>query len=823
MSGYPRTIIGATAFLAAVAWCTQYRAAAIDQQPQAEASRPSTQAAARGAVTPSEALTRHCAGCHNGRVKSGGLVIDTLDTTRVGERADVWEKVLRRVRSESMPPITARRPDKATYAALTAWLEGELDRTAAGAPNPGRPSLHRLNRAEYANAVRDLLGVEIDPRELLPADDSGYGFDNIADVLSVSPGLLDRYMLAAGKIGRLAVGDPTMKPTVVAYRTPPLAAQDDRMSEDLPFGTRGGLAIRHQFPTDGEYVIRLRLQRTYVDIIRGLAQPHRLEVRLDHALVKSFVVGGAMSGDRAAVNPQEYLRNADKDLELRVAVKGGPGLVAAAFVKEPVLAEGVFQPSPPIASFEYAGKSDTDPAIDAIEIHGPYDAKTPEASPSRRKIFVCYPASQSEEAACAERIAGALARRAYRRPVSAGEIKTLVGLYERGRRDGGFDSGVEWMIERILVDPDFLFRAQHAPAGARAGAVYQLTDVDLASRLSFFMWSSIPDDELLDVAIAGRLRDPGVLERQVRRLMADDRASALVANFAGQWLWQRNMRMHAPDPNIFTDFDDNLRDAFQTETRLFLEAQLRDDRPVVELLTANYSFVNERLARHYGIAGVYGSHFRRVTFEDDRRAGLLGQGSVLTVTSYPHRTSPVVRGKWLLENLLGAPPPPPPADVPALPENDEKGVKPASVRERLERHRNNAICSSCHSRMDPLGFALENFDATGKWRTSSEADTPIDASGVLPDGTKFNGPAEFRAALLTHRGEFIGTLTEKLLTYALGRGLEYYDMPAVRAIVRQAAGDDYRWSAIVRGIVGSTPFQMSVVPERPTRTAAREH
>jgi mono/diheme cytochrome c family protein len=820
MSGYTRTI-ASTAALVAVTWCTQFPAGARDQQPAADASRASGQAPARASVTPSETFSRYCTSCHNGRLKSGGLAIDALDTARVHEQAEVWEKILRRVRSESMPPAPARRPDKTTYAALTAWLEGELDRAAAPTPNPGRPSLHRLNRAEYANAVRDLLGVEIDPRELLPADDSGYGFDNIADVLSVSPGLLERYMLAASKIGRLAIGDPTMKPTVVTYRTQPLAAQDDRMSEDLPFGTRGGLAVRHQFPTDGEYVVRVRLQRSYVDIIRGLAQPHRLELRLDHALIKSFVVGGAMGG--AGVNVQEYLRNADKDLELRVVVKGGSGLVAAAFVKEPVLDEGIFQPRPPMASFEYAGKIDTDPAIDAIEIDGPYNARTPENSPSRRKIFACYPARPSEEAACAERIAGTLARRAYRRPVSAAEIKTLLGLYERGRRDGGFDTGVEWMIERILVDPDFLFRAQHAPAGARVGAVYPLTDLDLASRLSFFLWSSIPDDELLAVASAGRLREAGVLERQVRRMLADDRASALVENFAGQWLWQRNIRMHAPDPNIFPDFDDNLRDALQTETRLFLEAQLRDDRPVLELLTADYSFVNERLARHYGIAGVYGSHFRRVTYDDDRRAGLLGQGSVLTITSYPHRTSPVVRGKWLLENLLGAPPPPPPANIPALPENDEKGVKPSSVRERLEQHRNNAICSSCHARMDPLGFALENFDATGKWRTLSEANTPIDASGMLPDGTTFNGPAEFRAALLAHRGEFIGTLTEKLLTYAIGRGLEYYDMPAVRAIVRQAAGDDFRWSAIVRGIIGSTPFQMSVVPERPARAAAREH
>ena len=737
----------------------------------------------------------------------------------------MWEKIARRVRSQSMPPATARRPDKATYTALTTWLEGELDRAAAAHPNPGRPSLHRLNRVEYANAVRDLLGVEIDARAFLPADDSGYGFDNIADVLSVSPGLLDRYMLAAGRIGRLAIGDATIKPTVVSYRAAPLAAQDDRMTEEQPFGTRGGIAARHLFPTDGEYVIRLRLQRTYTEIIRGLAEPHRLELRLDHSRLKEFTVGGGMKGDRDPGRLQEYSRNGDKDLELRVAVKAGPHLVAAAFVKEPVLAEGVFQQRPPLASFEYAGKSDTDPALDTIEIHGPYGAQPPEATPSRRKIFVCYPAQPREEAACARQIAATLARRAYRRPVTPADIDPLLALFDRGRDEGGFDIGVEWMIERILVDPDFLFRKQHAPASAKAGAPYRLSDLDLAARLSFFLWSSIPDDELLDAAISGRLRARGELERQVRRMLADDRATALVANFAGQWLWQRNMRTHAPDPNIFTDFDDNLREAFQTETRLFLERQLRDDRPVVELLTANYSFINERLARHYQIPGIYGSHFRRVTFADNRRAGLLGQGSVLTVTSYPHRTSPVVRGKWLLENLLGAPPPPPPADVPALRENDEKGVKPTSVRERLEEHRNNPICSSCHSRMDPLGFALENFDATGKWRTS-EAGTPIDASGTLPDGTKFDGPAEFRAALVARRGEFVGTLTEKLLTYALGRGLEYFDMPAVRAIMREAEASDYRWSALVLGIVNGTPFQMSVAPERPAVTAAnaaREH
>jgi hypothetical protein len=718
-----------------------------------------------------------------------------------------------------MPPVSARRPDKPTYVALASWLETELDSARAASPNPGRPSLHRLNRAEYANAVRDLLGVEIDARAYLPADDSGYGFDNIADVLSVSPGLLERYMLAADKIARVAVGDPTLRPTVVTYRTAPLAAQDDRMSEELPFGSRGGLSVRHQFPTDGEYAIRIRLQRTFYDNIRGLAEPHRLEVRLNRVHLGGFTVGGALKGERDPMKLQEYATSADRDLELKVAVKAGPHLVAAAFMKEPGLAEGVFQERPPLASFEYAGKTDTEPAVDSIEIHGPYAASTPGASPSRRKLFVCSPASREGETACARQIAATLARRAYRRPVTPADIDTLIALFDRGRRAGGFDAGVQWMVERILVDPDFLFRRPHAPAGARPGTAYQITGLDLASRLSFFLWSSIPDEELLEIASRGRLREPGVLERQVRRMLAD-RSAALVTNFAGQWLWQRNIRTHAPDPNIFTDFDDNLREAFQTETRLFLESQLHADRPIVELLTADYSFINERLARHYGISDVYGSHFRRVAFADDRRGGLLGHGSVLTVTSYAHRTSPVVRGKWLLENLLGAPPPPPPADVPALRENDERGAKPTSVRERLEEHRRNPVCSSCHARMDPLGFALENFDATGKWRAVGEGGTPIDASGALPDGTEFDGPAEFRAALLTNQRAFIATFTEKLLTYALGRGVEFYDMPAVRSIMRQASSDDSRWSAIVLGIVKSTPFQMSVdEPASPTAAA----
>jgi hypothetical protein len=528
-------------------------------------------------------------------------------------------------------------------------------------------------------------------------------------------------------------------------------------------------------------------------------------------------------------------RPTDAGLEVRFRSAAGSRLIAAAFVREAGLDEGVFLPRPPLASFEYAGKSDTDAGIDSIEIHGPFGATTPVDSPSRRKILKCKPSTGAanaasgtargggapqveraergggpprleNETACARTIVSAVARRAFRRPVTDGDLQTLMGVYSTGRREGGFDTGIEWAIERILVDPDFLFRVERPPAGAAPGAPYRISDLELASRLSFFLWSSVPDDELLKAASEGRLKDERILEEQVRRLLRDDRAKALVANFAGQWLWQRNMRMHAPDPNIFSDFDDNLRQAFQTETELFLESQLGDDRPVSELLTANYTFVNERLARHYGMPNIYGSHFRRVALPDDRRQGLLGHGSVLTVTSYAHRTSPVVRGKWLLENILGAPPPPPPPNIPALRENDE-GKTPTSVRERLEQHRTNAICATCHARMDPLGFALENFDATGRWRSVSEAGTPIDASGTLPDGTRFDGPAEFRAALVAHRGEFVGTLIEKLMTYGVGRGLEYYDMPAVRRVAREAAAGDFRWSALVLGIVRSTPFR----------------
>ncbi len=786
--------------------------------PRVAAASPQPVSSARS--SPSEVralLDRYCVTCHNQLLKTAGLELDRLDPGLVGEHADTWEKVVRRLRTGSMPPAGSRRPDHAGYATLTNALESALDTAAARAPNPGRPSVHRLNRAEYANAVRDLLGVSIDPRTYLPADDSGYGFDNIADVLSVSPGLLDRYLVAAGRIARLAVADPSIRPGVARYRVPLLYLQEDRAGEDLPFGSRGGLAVRHHFPADGEYVVKVILQRTGGDFIRGIGKPRRLEIRLDRARVKEFTFGGPGRGMAGA---QGATRAADADLEVRFPAKAGTRLVAASFVQEPALDEGVFQPRPPIASFAWANKIDAEPAIDTIEIHGPYNATSATDFRPWQSVFVCRPASAQEEGSCAQSILSTLARRAYRRPIGDSDVASLMRFYQAGREKADFDTGIAWALERILVDPEFLFRIERPPANLTPGMPYQLSDLELASRLSFFLWSSVPDDELLRAASEGRLKDPRTLEQQIARLLADERSQALVENFAGQWLWQRNMRTHAPDQNIFPEFDENLREAFQTETQLFLESQLREDRPVMELLTANYTFVNERLARHYGFEGAYGSHFRRITQPDTRRAGLLGQGSVLTVTSYAHRTSPVVRGKWLLENILGAPPPPPPANIPALRENDEKG-KPTSVRERLEEHRNNPICSSCHARMDPLGFALENFDATGKWRTVGEGGTGIDASGTLPDGTRFNGPAEFRAALLAHRDEFVGTLTEKLLTYAIGRGVEYYDMPEVRKILKSASAKENRWSALIAGVVNSTPFRMSVVPQQAPAVEAR--
>ena len=747
------------------------------------------QPAEAGAGAHRTLLKRYCVGCHNERLLTGGLALDAVDAGNVGGDPDVWEKVAQKLRTRTMPPAGRPRPDAATYDALARHLETALDAAWAAHPNPGRPAVQRLNRSEYENAVRDLLALEVDGRALLPADESGYGFDNIGDVLSVSPVLLERYVLAAAKISRWALGDPTLPPATALYKTSPLMLQDGRVSDDLPFGSRGGHAARHHFPLDAEYILRARLGP-------GRRGSHVLEVRLDRERVETFEVGGRRRGP----------------FEVRVPVEAGTRLVSASFVGDLAqsLAVDGRPPRPSVTSFAYRLYPNM-PMVAAIEVVGPFAGGVPAQTPTRRRIFSCHPKTAGEERPCAGEILRSLARQAYRRPVADSDVQPLLASYEDGYREGGgFEEGIRWALEALLVAPRFLFRIEADPAGAAPGAPYRISDIDLASRLSFFLWSSLPDEELLTLAEQGRLRDPDEIDRQVTRMLDDPRSRAFIENFGGQWLYLRNLRTAAPDPALFPDFDDNLREAFRRETELFFDDQLREDRSVLDMLRAGYTFVNERLARHYGMPNVYGNHFRRVPYGGDRRAGLLGHGSLLTVTSYPHRTSPVVRGKWLLENLLGAPPAPPPPDVPGFPERGEGG-RPATVRERLEAHRENPACASCHAPMDPLGFALENFNAVGQWRDiDSAANAPIESFGTLPDGTAFAGVAEFRTALLEEpwAGQYVTNLTSKMLTYAIGRGVEYYDKPAVRRIVREAQASGYRWSSIIRGVIASDPFQM---------------
>ena len=750
-------------------------------------------------------LDRYCVACHNERLLTGNLALDGIDVEHVGADAEVWEKVLQKLRTQAMPPPRRPRPDAATYGAFATWLETALDRSAAGQPNPGRPTIHRLNRLEYTNAIRDLLDLEIDTGTMLPADDLAFGFDNNADILTVAPGLLERYMSAARRIARLAVGDPTIEADAVRYPLSSLLVQDDRMSEDLPFGSRGGAAVRHHFPLDGEYLVRIGLQGS------GRREPQEIDVRVDGARRALLRVGnwpeGADPGAARVVEPGEPLL-------VRFPARAGTHVVSVSFTKRTSVTEGMAPSRLPIWTFSTGRGYVQRMALESVEIEGPFSPDTigrgrdgaGEAA-SRQRIFVCRPETVAQEEPCADEILGTLARRAFRRPVDALDLEVLRGFYAEGRRDGSFDAGIQRALESMLVDPEFLFRIERDPAGIDPATPYRLTDVELASRLSFFLWSSIPDEQLLDAAETGTLGDPAVLERQVRRMLADEKAGVLVSSFAAQWLHLRRMRTVTPDVNAFPGFDENLRDALVRETELFVRSQIRDDRSVVDLLDADHTFVNERLARHYGIPNVYGSRFRRVDLPGKERRGLLGHGSVLTVTSLATRTSPVVRGKWVLENILGTPPPPPPPDVPDLPERADDGTV-TSLRARLEAHRANPVCSNCHARMDPLGFALENFDAVGKWRDTGVAGTPIDPSGTLPDGTAFDGFPGLRDILLERREEFVTTVTEKLLTYALGRGVEYYDRPAIRAIVRDAAENDYRWSSLILGVARSLPFQM---------------
>jgi mono/diheme cytochrome c family protein len=773
------------------------------------------------APAPRDVLDRYCVTCHNDRLKTGGLTLAGLDVNRLADHADVWEKVVRKLRSGAMPPAGARRPDQAITRAVAGFLQDGLDREAEANANPGRTTAHRLNRSEYANVVRDLLGLQIDTETLLPPDDTDLGFDNMADILSVSPALLERYMAAARKVSRLAVGDPTMPPAADVYKVPRQRYQDDLMDEDLPFGTRGGLAIRHYAPLDGDYDLKINLRRQLYDYIRGLQKEQQLEVRVDGVRVKVLTVGpapgkaspwsyaGANQGDREW---EEYAQHFDDTMKFRVPLKAGLRIIGVAFVQGRSVRDGVLQPRASgkllAVAQDWSSPSEAPEAsIDSVIITGPHDSKGPGDTPSRRRIFVCRPVRSSDEAACSARILSTIARRAFRRPLDAADTATLLRFYTAGRKDGDFEAGIRTGLESILFDPEFLFRVERDPKGVPSGTAFRVSDLELASRLSFFLWSSIPDDELLEVATRGELREPGVLENQARRMLRDARSKRLVSSFATQWLGLRGLKSVGPTPELFVEFDDNLREAFAQETELFVESQLRDDRGVLELLRADYTFLNERLARHYGIPNVYGSRFRRVTISDGSRGGLLGQGSVLTVTSYPTRTSPVLRGRWLLENIIGAPPPQPPPNVPGLPDQVQVGQL-ASVRERLEHHRKNPVCAACHAPMDPLGFALDGFDAIGMRRTVGEGGAPIDESAVTPDGVKFEGLTGLRTVLLRDPEQFPTAVTEKLLTFALGRGVSSHDMPAVRRIIRGAAAHDYSWSSIILGIVSSTPFQM---------------
>jgi mono/diheme cytochrome c family protein len=764
-------------------------------------------AADRGAF-----LATYCVSCHGRATPAAGLAFDRLDAAALAGHEEVWEKAVLKVRSGDMPPAGARAPDTAARTAFVASLASSLDQLAAAHPNPGRAVAHRLNRTEYANAVRDLLGVEIDSRDLLPADDAGYGFDNIADVLSVSPSLLDRYMSAAGKISRIAVGDPTLRTAVKIYAANREMVQNDRMSEELPFGTRGGLAVRHYFPVDGEYLIKLRMMRTANDSIIGVNRPNTIELRVDRKQLRTFSVGGDGPINPWAVvsNPSLYEQTADDVLEVRLSLKAGVHAIGSAFLTGAGVPEEPMEPRLSTSTYAWAMHREGEASLSTIEVRGPLrsEGAAPEsAQGSNPKVFVCRPAAAAAEEACARRIVSSLARHAFRRPATEQDVRTLMGFYQTGRAKGSFESGIELAVRSLLVDPDFMFRVERDPSSLAPGTLYRVSDLDLASRLSFFLWSSIPDDQLLDLAAANRLHEPAVLDAQVRLMLGDERSRALITNFAGQWLYVRNIQGVAPDPEGFPEFDENLREAFRQETQLFMESQLREDRGVADLLTANYTFLNERLARHYGIPGIYGSTFRRTTLSDPNRMGLLGHGSVLTVTSYAHRTAPTLRGKWIMQNLLGAPPPPPPPNIPALEAASAPG-RTATVRELLEEHRKNPTCASCHARMDQYGFALENFDAIGRWRTVDQTGTTIDSSAALPDGSRFEGIAGLREYLLRDKSQFAGALTERLMTYALGRGVEYYDQPALRRILRDAQTVDYRWSSLIAGIVGSTPFQM---------------
>lgn len=722
-------------------------------------------------------INENCVGCHNDKAKTAGISLESVDYDNVQRSAEVWEKTLRKVRTGQMPPAGMPMPPATAVKSFVTWLEGSLDAAAKANPNPGRPAAHRLNRAEYSNAIRDLLAVDLKPGMSLPVDDSGYGFDNIGEVLTLSPTLLERYMSAARRISRLAMGDLTIKPTEERF-APPRVARSERVSDDLPFASRGGMSFEYYFPHDAEYQLRIKTPGENARFF---------EMRLP---IKAGLHTVGVSFPREGAKPEPGMPAVGRRPQ-------GPPMGPVASIPMDLRLDGAR-----LKRFEVSENLN----IETFIINGPFNATGRGNTASREKIFICRPTTAAEEPACAKKILTTLARRAFRRAVTTADVNPLLAFYEAGRKGGDFDSGIQSALEALLISPDFLFRIERDPR-ATTSQVYRLNDFELASRLSFFLWSSIPDDELLALAEQGKLKDATVLQQQVRRMLDDPKSQALASNFGGQWLYLRNLDTITPDPDLFPTFDEGLKRSFRRETELFFESILRENRSVFDLLSADYSFLNQRLAEHYGVPGVYGSQFRRVPLRDPNRGGLLGQGSILTVTSYPNRTSVVQRGKWILENLLGAPPPPPPPDIPDLKPHGKDG-KLLSMREQMDLHRANPICASCHARMDPIGFALENYDAVGRWRTK-DAGAVIDATGKLPDGTKFKGAGELKKILLTtNRDEFVATVTEKLLTYALGRGLEAYDSPTVRTIMRETAPDNYRLPSLISAIVKSTPFQM---------------
>jgi len=763
---------------------------------------PAAQIAAPDVATQRAVVDRYCVGCHNAKLKTANLLLDQLDLAHLGEHAEIGEKVVRKLRAGMMPPTGMPRPDAATSAALIAWMENELDRSAVThLPAPG---LHRLNRTEYTNAIRDVLGLEVDATKFLPPDDSTHGFDNIAGALTLSPALMEAYLSAAGKISRLAVGDVSA-PTQAVFEVPADTAQNYHI-EGLPFGTRGGILIKYQFPADGEYTFKVKGVTGYFQAVLGGVKGEQLEVTVDGERVKLF------DWDKEISNTTGNGRATQ-----RIPVKAGLHTVGVTF-----LATNDVPGSELNRPFQRTMNTPGSipgflfyPHVGQVWIEGPYNATGASDTASRKRIFVCHPATARDEATCARTIVATLVKHAFRRPATTSDVASLMDFYQAGRSDGGsFDDGIEAALQRVLADPEFVYRLEPEPAGLPAGKNYRISDLALASRLSFFLWSSVPDDELIDLAAKGRLKDPAVLEKQVRRMLADAKSSALIANFTGQWLNVRGLKSSEPVVNLFPDFDDNLRAAFQREIELFFGSIAHEDRSVLDLLTADYTFVNERLAKHYGIPNIYGPQFRRVTLTSDldMRRGLLGKGALMTVTSAAARTAPVTRGKWFLQTFMGVSPPDPPPNVPQIkdaPVDNTGNAKVPTMRQIMEAHHTNPSCASCHRIFEPMGLALENFDAVGTWRTH-DGESPIDATGVLVDGTKVDGVASLRGWVVGRSDQFVRVVVEKLLTYALGRGVEYQDMPMLRSIVHDSAGSQYKFSSVVLGIVKSPAFQTNM-------------